>query len=83
MAYILPLPKSHILTSPYLSGAVSQSCLRCVTQAAVLILPPVKLNSQLSLVPLFLVESSQINFLPTRREGFNFYKKRQRWGEQG
>ena len=33
---------------PCLFGAVSQSCLSCISWAAVLILPQIKLNSQLS-----------------------------------
>ena len=45
-----PLQQNHIYTDllPYLFGAVSQRYLSVISWAVVLILPPIKLNSQLS-----------------------------------
>ena len=52
-----PSPKHYILTFPHCRfGAVFQSSLRC-PQAAVVILPLIKLNSQLSGCTSFMVDS--------------------------
>lgn len=50
----LSSPKSHIYQPPlYLFGAASQSMWNAISRAIVLILPPIKLNSQLFLSTFF------------------------------
>ena len=79
-----PSPKPYILTFPHCRfGAVSQSW-DAASQAAVLILPQVKLNSQLSNCTSFLVDSygdwwsDPVDFLPST----GLHKELELWYKQ-
>lgn len=58
--WTLPSPKLYIQTFPHCHfGAVSQNYLKCHLQAAVFILPQIKLNSQLSSYTSFIGDRSR------------------------